>query len=545
MFTARGISADGHLSGGRTPTTDGEPHGGIAQLTHALIMPAAQNFVLSRKHGVIQGARAAKVRLWDRIAALDWTPDLAENIGSARWFRGLGTMLGMGALALAFWPDFAPLQAAPAMHVTGEARDEFRSQMILPLALGADSGRHMGWTGAVVPLKSAPERPRVELVATLAPGDSFGRMLQRVGVGAGEADRVTQMVSGAVPLKDIASGTKVDIVLGRRPTADTARPLDSLVFRARFDLELALERRGGRLVLDPRPIRVDATPLRIRGTVGGGLYRSARAAGAPAGAVQQYLRTLNAQANLEDGFHPTDTFDIIVSYRRAETGESDTGDLLYAGLERGGKPRAQLLRWGSDGRFYEASGVGETRSGLVRPVNGAVSSGFGMRRHPILGYMRMHAGMDFKAGYGAPIYAVSDGVVQYAGRKGGYGNFVRLGHGGGMATGYAHMSRIAVSPGSGVRRGQVIGYVGSTGLSTGPHLHYEVYQNGRVVNPASVQFTTRAQLEGAELVSFRARLAQLRQVTPGAALATLAPREVKPDEPVREIDRLESPTQVN
>lgn len=540
MFTPRGISADGHGS-----RIQGEPHGGIAQLTHALIVPAAQSFIISRKHGVIEGARAAKARLWDRIAALDWTPDLAENIGSARWFRGLGTMMGMGALALAFWPDFAPLEAAPAMHVTGEARDEFRSQMILPLALGADSGRHMGWTGAVVPLKSAPERPRVELVATLAPGDSFGRMLQRVGVGAGEADRVTQMVAGVVPLKDIASGTKVDIVLGRRASVDAARPLDSLAFRARFDLNLALERRGGRLVLDPRPIRVDATPLRIRGTVGAGLYRSARAAGAPAGAVQQYLRTLNAQANLEDGFHPGDTFDIIVSYKRAETGESDTGDLLYAGLERDGKPRAQLLRWGSDGRFFEASGVGEMRSGLVRPVNGGVSSGFGMRRHPILGYMRMHSGMDFKAGYGAPIYAVSDAVVQYAGRKGGYGNFVRLGHGGGMATGYAHMSRIAVSPGSHVRRGQVIGYVGSTGLSTGPHLHYEVYQNGRVVNPASVRFTTRAMLEGAELASFRARLAQLRQVSPGAALASLAPKEAKPVEPVREIDRLETPIVAN
>ena len=200
-----------------------------------------------------------------------------------------------------------------------------------------------------------------------------------------------------------------------------------------------------------------------------------------------------------------------------------------------------MLKWGGEGRFFEASGVGEMRSGLVRPVNGGVSSGFGMRRHPILGYMRMHAGMDFKAGYGAPIYAVSDAVVQYAGRKGGYGNFVRLGHGGGMATGYAHMSRIAVSPGSHVRRGQVIGYVGSTGLSTGPHLHYEVYQNGRVVNPVSVRFTTRAQLEGAELVSFRARLAQLRQVSPGAALASLVPQEAKPAEPVREIDRLETP----
>ena len=103
--------------------------------------------------------------------------------------------------------------------------------------------------------------------------------------------------------------------------------------------------------------------------------------------------------------------------------------------------------------------------------------------------------MDFGAGYGAPIYAVTDGVIAYAGRKGGYGNFVQINHGGGLATGYGHMSRIATSSGQRVRRGQIIGYVGSTGLSTGPHLHYELYRGGRAVNPMSVKFTQRAQLE--------------------------------------------------
>jgi len=450
-------------------------------------------------------------------------------------------MLGLGAAALAFWPDFAPLEAAPAMRIDTGARDEFRSQMILPLALGSDSGRHMGWTKSVVPLQSAPERPQIELAATLVQGDSFGRMLQRAGVGGAEAARVTQMVANAVPLQDIRAGTKVDIVLGRRIDADQPRPLDSLSFRARFDLDLALQRRDGQLVLERRPIRVDGTPLRVRGVVGSSLYRSARAAGVPAKAVQQYLRALTDQLDIDSGMRPTDTFDIILAYRRAETGEAEAGDLLYAGLERNGKPTAQLLRWGGDGRFFEASGIGETRTGLVRPVNGSVSSNYGMRRHPILGYTRMHAGMDFRASYGTPVHAAADGVVQFAGRHGGHGNFVRLGHGGGLGTGYAHLSRIAVSSGGRVRRGQVIGYVGSTGLSTGPHLHYEMYRNGRTVNPASVNFTIRAQLEGADLQAFRARLAALKQVSPGAALASLAPKVAEPSEPTREIDRLAQP----
>jgi murein DD-endopeptidase MepM/ murein hydrolase activator NlpD len=475
-----------------------------------------------------------------RLAQVDLVPDLAQDIGSRRWLRGAGTLLGLSALALAGWPDFAPVVAAPVMQIDDPVRDEFRSQMIMPLALGADSGRHMGATERVIALKSAPERPRLDLEATLVGGDSFDRMLLRAGVGAAEAGLIAELVSDAVPLGEIAAGTKVDLTLGRRPAPGAARPVEALSFRARFDLQLAVERRGGRLALDPRPIKVDATPLRIRGVVGQSLYRSARAAGAPASSVQQYLRALGAEVDLDRAIASGDEFDLIVEYKRAATGEVEAGRLLYAGLLRSGKPRKQLMRWGGDGRFYEASGVGESRTGLLAPVPGRVTSGYGSRRHPILGYRRMHAGIDFKASHGSPIYAVTDGTVQFAGRHGGHGNFVKLSHGGGLGTGYAHMSRIAVSNGERVRRGQVIGYVGSTGLSTGPHLHYEMYRNGATVNPSSVQFVMRAQLSGQELASFRARLAELQRIEPGAALAALAPDPAVREEPTREIDRLDA-----
>ena len=116
---------------------------------------------------------------------------------------------------------------------------------------------------------------------------------------------------------------------------------------------------------------------------------------------------------------------------------------------------------------------------------------------------------------------------------------MRLDHGGGFGTGYGHMSRIAVASGTRVRGGQVIGYVGSTGLSTGPHLHYEVYRNGTPVNPLTVAFTITQQVDARELAAFRARLAQLKAVTPGAAMSSLAPRQAAPGmAPQREIDRL-------
>ena len=536
LFQPRDIEVPGH------GPADGVPAWRAAALTHAQIARDADPQVVTRVRGVAERWDAWRWRAEEKLAEVDLAPDLADRIGSRRWFRGLGTFLGLSAASLAFWPGFAPLEAAPATRVDDAVRDEFRSHMIMPLALGGDSGRQMGATARVVALKAAPERPTIALTATLVGGDSFARMLQRAGIGGADADRVRGLVAHTMPLGEIAPGTQVDITLGRRPAPGAPRPLDALAFRARFDLALAIERGDGGLALERKPIRVDNTPLRIRGVAGDSLYRSMRAAGAPASAVQQYLKALGDQIDLDSGIRPTDTFDMILSYRRAATGERQAGQLLYAGVERGGKPAAQLMRWGSDGRFYEASGVGEQRSGLLAPVPGAVSSRFGMRRHPILGFFRRHAGMDFRAGYGTPIVAVTDGVVAWAGRAGGCGNAVRLAHDAGISTRYCHMSRMAVSAGQGVRRGQVIGYVGSTGLSTGPHLHYEMYRNGRAVDPGSVRFVTRALLTGENLQRFRAVLARLKTVPAGAALADLAPTEAEAEveAPAREIDRLET-----
>ncbi len=504
-------------------------------------------------------ALAARYETWRLDASgwfdrLDLAPDLAEQIGSRRWLRGLGTMVGLGVVALAFWPDLTPLEARPAMPQGDAIQSELRSQMILPLALGADSGRRMGPTTAVIPLKSAPERPQIQLVVTLAPGDSFASMLRRAGVAPGDIDRAAALVGQAVAVGDIAPGTQMDLVLGRRPGPNVPRPLDSLAFRARFDLELELARSGvgvvvedgtpvaptGPLALKRNIIRVDETPLRVRGLVGSSLYRSMRQAGVPASAVQEYLKALDAQIDMDREVRANDEFDVIIAYRRAATGERQAGQLLYAGVDRNGQPRTQLMRWGGEGRFYEASGVGEQRRGLLAPVPGPITSNFGMRRHPILGYTRMHAGMDFKARYGTPIVAVSDGRVSAAGRSGGCGIAVRLEHSGNLSTRYCHMSQMAVRAGQTVRRGQVIGYVGSTGLSTGPHLHYEMYRGGRAINPATVQFVNRALLSGTELIDFRRQLIRLKEIEVGAALLDLAPQPGETKEPVREIEKVDT-----
>ncbi|EJL33160.1 M23 family metallopeptidase, partial [Novosphingobium sp. AP12] len=461
------------------------------------------------------------------------------DIGSRTWLRGLATMLGLGAAAIALCPSFSAVEAATTMPLDLQARDEFRCQSIAPLGLGADSGRHMGATPLVRPLANVPERPAIQMVSTLGAGDSLGRMLERAGLGGTDISRVSALVAQAVPVGEIASGTQFDITLGKRPAAGAPRSLDSLDFRARFDLDLSIERSGGGLALVRHPIHVDETPLRIRGTVGSSLYRSARNAGAPVLAIQSYLRALDKYVSLESDLGAKDQFDLIVAYRRSAKGERQVGDLLYAGVERAGKPSLQLVRWGKDGGMFPAGAAGQARSVPIgQPVAGRITSGYGARRHPILGYVRMHAGIDFGAPYGSPIYAVADGTVTFAGRHGGHGNYVRLQHGGGLDTGYGHMSRIAVASGSRVRAGQVIGYVGSTGLSTGPHLHFEAYRGGHTINPAGIAVVARPQIDGHERDAFNARLKALLGIAPGAALGSVAPAPSAVVEAGREIDRI-------
>jgi murein DD-endopeptidase MepM/ murein hydrolase activator NlpD len=156
--------------------------------------------------------------------------------------------------------------------------------------------------------------------------------------------------------------------------------------------------------------------------------------------------------------------------------------------------------------YFDSKGESAKRLLMKTPVDGArLSSGFGRRRHPISGYTKQHKGVDFAAPRGTPIKAAGDGVVERADRYGGYGNYVRIRHGMGFKTAYAHLSGFAkgMRAGKRVEQGDVIGYVGSTGASTGPHLHYEVLEKNRHVNPQNLKVATGVSLAGAELEKFR------------------------------------------
>jgi len=488
--------------------------GGSASGTAAIALDRAAFGATARPtFGTRTQARQAPV--WD----VDLVVDLGQRIGSGQWFRGLFTCTALCYAAWSLAPGFEPIAGATPAAFPEAQFGEVRALTIQPLALGADTGRRMAPTDAVEPLTQTPERPIVELRATLSRGDGFARVLERAGVGSAEADQIASMIGGVVPVTEIRPGTTMDLILGRRPNRMVARPVDALSFRARFDLRIEIARINGQLSLTQIPIAVDETPLRIQGRVGESLYRSARAAGVPARIVETYIRALTSQIQVPSGLNSSDRFDIIIEHRRAATGETETGQLLFAGLQRAAGRDLQLMQWQSDGRtqWFEARGVGRQSGGVQQPVPGRITSNYGLRMHPILGYQRMHRGLDFRAAHGTPILAAIDGTVGRAGWAGGYGRQVRLNHANSLATSYSHMSRILVRPGQRVRQGQVIGYVGSTGLSTGPHLHYEMYRGGRTINPRSVRFTERAQLSREALAAFRSRLRNLLATPLGAA----------------------------
>jgi hypothetical protein len=246
-----------------------------------------------------------------------------------------------------------------------------------------------------------------------------------------------------------------------------------------------------------------AAPVRLTGAVAGNLFRSLRAAGASASVAADALAAVATRIDVGT-IAPGDRFDIVTAQ----------GRLLYVGLLHRGEPLG-LMRWQLGGReqWLDAAGTGAPSDGFIVPVADArLSSGYGMRFHPILGFSRMHQGVDLAAPAGTPIVAAAEGIVRFAGAHGGYGNFVQVQHNGGMGSGYGHMATIAVTPGQMVRQGDLLGTVGSTGLSTGPHCHFEIYRGGIAIDPTTANHAVEAQLAGDELRQFRLALARVTAV---------------------------------
>ncbi|MEM6903286.1 MAG: peptidoglycan DD-metalloendopeptidase family protein, partial [Pseudomonadota bacterium] len=252
-------------------------------------------------------------------------------------------------------------------------------------------------------------------------------------------------------------------------------------------------------------------------TIEGNMMSSGRQAGLPSGVLAEVIRAFSYDIDFQRDLQPGDRFIVQYEQKMYDDGSvTGAGNLRYAALINGDRRLEVFRHQAPDGsvEYYNSDGQSVRKALLRTPVEGArISSRYGMRRHPILGYSKMHRGVDFAAPRGTPIYAAGDGVIERAGRYGTYGKYVRVRHRGSLATAYAHMHRIAkgIKPGTRVRQGQIIGYVGSTGRSTGPHLHYEVLVNGSQVNPLSVEVSVGSALAGMERQRFDSMASDIRR----------------------------------
>jgi murein DD-endopeptidase MepM/ murein hydrolase activator NlpD len=248
----------------------------------------------------------------------------------------------------------------------------------------------------------------------------------------------------------------------------------------------------------------DGTGVRLYQSI----YETAMRNKVPAGVIEDMVRIYSYDVDFQRKVQPGDSFDVFFAGEDEGAATTEKNDVLFASLTVGGETKKYYRFQTPDDSvvdYYDETGKSAKKFLVRKPVNDAIMrSGFGSRRHPILGYVKMHTGVDWATAYGTPIFASGNGVVEVAGLEGGYGKYVKLKHNNGYETAYGHMSAFAkgLEVGKRVRQGQLIGFVGSTGQSTGPHVHYEILVNGRFVDPMRIKLPRGRSLDGPLMAGF-------------------------------------------
>jgi murein DD-endopeptidase MepM/ murein hydrolase activator NlpD len=362
-------------------------------------------------------------------------------------------------------------------------------------------------------------------------GDTLLQILIRSGINRAEAHLVVGTLSTVYDPRQLRVGQAMEVEVEHAGDRLAAPRLAALSLNLDFGNDLRVERdANGEFAARTVDRELVETVHAAHAVIDGTLYKTARRQDVPDEALVNLANIFSWDVDFQRDVHPGDSFELVYQQVESPDGEVRGGEVLFASLRLRGRNLHAYRYEHADGShgYYDANGR-SLRKWLMRtPIDGArLSSGFGPRRHPILGYNRMHRGVDFAAPTGTPIYAAGDGVLVMAGRNGGYGNYIEIRHNSEFSTAYAHLSRFAkgIERGNRVRQGQVIGYVGSTGRSTGPHLHYEVKQNGKQINPMSIKPQTAVRLAGAELERFHRQIETIEASRPtSTGRTTLAQR---------------------
>lgn len=429
--------------------------------------------------------------------------------GSSYLFSPFNAVADIPAAEPAAIASIAPLPPAPPLAVPAGGPPRFQEASLSRLP--APSG----------PPLPVPGDSAMFQTLQVESGDTLMDLLLEAGIGRTEAHEAVSALSDVFSPKDLMPGQEITLELNLLETVhhDTvAVELAGISLQPSVERDVMVERKDDGAFLAKavdRPLTTETALASAR--IDSSLYQAGQDSAVPLSILSEVIKAFAYDVDFEREIHPGDSFEII--YERLEDDQgrlARTGNILFASLTRG--DQTLEIYWfepkDGSGEFYNAKGESVRKDLLRTPLDVVrVTSGFGMRKHPILGYSKMHKGVDFAATTGTPILASGSGVVEFAGRKGGYGNFIKLRHNGQYETAYAHLSRFAkgLSKGDKVKQGQVIGYVGSTGNSTGPHLHYEVIVAGKNMNPMKLKFAGR-KLDKKELHQFEAVKADIKEL---------------------------------
>ena len=367
------------------------------------------------------------------------------------------------------------------------------------------------------PLARVPAAPRIIKTASVRRGDTLMRALVGAGAARAEAAEAIAALREVYDPRRLKPGQEISITFANPDLSEDGRLLGVTVEDSVERAVAARRGEDGRFAAVEIERVLRGVDRRIAGVITDNLFTSARRADLPVAVIMALIRLYSWDVDFQRDIQRDDAFEVL--YQRfydVDGAPAKEGEIAFASLALSGKVVSLYRFENQHGEvdYYHDTGESVRRALLRTPVDGArLSSRYGKRKHPVLGYTKMHRGVDFAAPAGTPIMAAGDGVVDASGRNGAYGKYVRIRHNSEYKTAYGHLSRIAAAArrGKRVQQGDIIGYVGSTGRSTGPHLHYEILVGGRQINPMTLELPTGETLADADLERFRSEVAALRE----------------------------------
>jgi len=369
-------------------------------------------------------------------------------------------------------------------------------------------------------LTRAPTSDFIDLPSktlALKPGDTLIEALESTGVSYGEAFAASNSLQGVYNPRELKAGQKLSVSVWFDEDQPETQHLARLTFASQTDQIVIVEhKKAEQFEARVQGIEHNVRLVQSRGAISDNLFNSASKVGVPISVLMEAHQVLGQVVDFQRDIAKGDKF--VLGYEVYDdkyAGGTHAGNLVYVSLNASDSSHEFFRHETIEGfvTYFDETGR-SNMSGLMKtPVsNGRLSSSYGKRTHPVLGYTKMHKGLDFAAMLGTPVFAAGDGTIVQRRRNGSFGKYIRIRHNDGFSTAYAHLNRYkdTLASGDHVRRGEVIGYVGETGLTTGPNLHFEVLKAGRQVNPAKVVAPPLAKLNGEALSQFHRDMAELK-----------------------------------